>query len=79
MDGPFFGAHFTAPDWAVDPPILNDAGAVYSTCPSAGGAGGGTQPYPEALAAGLKVNVGIDTPGRIWWLWSWPVSWSAQE
>ena len=36
-------------------------GAVYSTCPSAGGAGGGTQPYPEALAAGLAVNVGIDT------------------
>jgi cytosine/adenosine deaminase-related metal-dependent hydrolase len=61
LDGPFFGAHFTSPDWAVDPPILRDAGAVYSTCPSAGGAGGGTQPYPEALAAGLSVNVGIDT------------------
>lgn len=61
MDGPFFGAHFTAPDWDVDPPILRDAGAVYSTCPSAGGAGGGTQPWPEALAAGISVNVGIDT------------------
>lgn len=61
LDGPFFAAHFTAPDWDVDPPILRAAGAVYSTCPSAGGAGGGTQPYPEALAAGLSVNVGIDT------------------
>ena len=61
FDGPFFGAHFTAPDWDLDPPILREAGAVYSTCPSAGGAGGGTQPFPEALAAGLAVNVGIDT------------------
>jgi cytosine/adenosine deaminase-related metal-dependent hydrolase len=61
LDGPFFGAHFTAPDWEVDPPLLRDAGAVYSTCPSAGGAGGGTQPWPEALAAGVPVNIGIDT------------------
>ena len=61
LDGPFFGAHFTAPDWNVDAPILRDAGAVYSTCPSAGGAGGGTQPWPEAIAAGVAVNIGIDT------------------
>ena len=61
LDGPFFAAHFTAPDWAVDAPILRDAGAVYSTCPSAGGAGGGTQPWPEAIAAGVAVNIGIDT------------------
>lgn len=61
MDGPFFGAHFTGPDWGSDPAILIERGAVYATCPSAGGAGGGTQPYPEALAAGLSVNVGIDT------------------
>ena len=61
LEGPFFGAHFTAPDWEVDPPILRGAGAVYSTCPSAGGAGGGTQPWPEALAAGVAVNIGIDT------------------
>ena len=61
MDGPFFGAHFTAPDWETDPDILIERGAVYATCPSAGGAGGATQPYPEALAAGLAVNVGIDT------------------
>lgn len=61
MDGPFFGAHFTAPDWETDPNILIEHGGVYSTCPSAGGAGGATQPYPEALAAGLDVNIGIDT------------------
>ncbi len=61
LDGPFLGAHFIAPDWASDPPLLRRAGAVYATCPSAGGAGGATQPYPEALAAGIAVNVGIDT------------------
>jgi len=60
-DGPFFGAHMSGLDFAVDPPILNAGGAVYSHCPSAGGAGGGTQPYPEALAAGMNVNIGIDT------------------
>ncbi|MDJ0879701.1 MAG: amidohydrolase family protein [Halieaceae bacterium] len=60
-DGPFFGAHMVGLDFKVDPPILNAAGAVYSHCPSGGGAGGDTQPYPEALAAGMKVNIGIDT------------------
>jgi cytosine/adenosine deaminase-related metal-dependent hydrolase len=64
LDGPFFGAHFTAPDWSVDPEILRRRDAVYATCPSAGGAGGDTQPYPEALAAGVTVNVGIDTHGN---------------
>lgn len=61
LDGPFFGAHFTAPDWDVDPAILRETGGVYASCPSAGGAGGATQPLPEALAAGIPVNVGIDT------------------
>jgi cytosine/adenosine deaminase-related metal-dependent hydrolase len=61
LDGPFFGAHFTGPDWDVDPPILRRRGGVYATCPSAGGAGGADQPYPEALGAGVAVNVGIDT------------------
>jgi cytosine/adenosine deaminase-related metal-dependent hydrolase len=61
MDGPFFGAHMSGLDFAVDPPVLNQFGAVYAHCPSAGGAGGGTQPYPEALAASMRVNIGIDT------------------
>ena len=60
-EGPFFGAHMTGLDFAIDPPILNAAGAVYAHCPSGGGAGGPTQPYPEALAAGMNVNIGIDT------------------
>lgn len=61
FDGPLFGAHMSGLDFAVDPPILNAGGGVYAHCPSAGGAGGGTQPYPEALAAGMNVNIGIDT------------------
>ena len=62
FDGPFFGAHMTgatAAEWA----ILKKHGGVYAHCPSGGGAGNssGTQPYPEALAEGVRVNVGIDT------------------
>ncbi len=61
MNGPFFGAHMSGLDFAVDPAVLNANGGVYAHCPSAGGAGGGTQPYPEALAQQMRVNIGIDT------------------
>ena len=59
--GPFFGAHMMALDWDTDPEILKRNAAVYAHCPSAGGAGGATQPYPEALAAGIATNIAIDT------------------
>jgi len=59
--GPFFGAHMMALDWETDPEILKRHGAVFAHCPSAGGAGGATQPYPEALAAGIATNIAIDT------------------
>lgn len=60
---PVFAAHMTGIDLATDLAIIKKHGAVFSHCPSAGGAGGsgGLQPYPEALAAGLPVNIGIDT------------------
>lgn len=61
LDGPFFGAHMYTVDFQQDGPLLASKGAIYATCPSAGGAGGPSQPYPEALAAGIKTNVGIDT------------------
>ncbi len=60
-DGPLFGAHMLALDWDSDPAIFNKMGGVYVHCPSAGGAGGATQPYPEALGAGMNVNIGLDT------------------
>ncbi|WP_439532833.1 amidohydrolase family protein [Polymorphobacter sp.] len=61
MDGPFFAAHLSAFDFATDAPLFNSKGAVYAHCPSASGAGGDTQPWPEALAAGMRTNIGIDT------------------
>jgi cytosine/adenosine deaminase-related metal-dependent hydrolase len=60
-EGPLFAAHLEGFDFARDAAAFKAAGAVYAHCPSARGAGGGTQPYPEALGAGLAVNVGIDT------------------
>ncbi len=61
FSGPFFGAHMSAADLTIDPALLKSAGGTYSHCPSAGGAGGGTQAWPEILAAGVNTNVGIDT------------------
>ncbi|MEZ5099044.1 MAG: amidohydrolase family protein [Thermoleophilia bacterium] len=60
-DGPLFGAHMSGIDLAGDPPILRDKGATYAHCPSAGGAGGGTQPWPEILSQGVNTSIGIDT------------------
>jgi 5-methylthioadenosine/S-adenosylhomocysteine deaminase len=61
LDGTVFGAHMGGLDWDIDPAILVERGVVLAHCPSAGGAGGFSQNYPEALAAGIAVNIGIDT------------------
>lgn len=58
---PVFGAHMSGVDWAADGPVLARHGVVFAHCPSAGGAGGDSMPYPEALGAGVPVNIGIDT------------------
>lgn len=60
---PVFAAHLSGLEWPKDAEVLKRHKVVYAHCPSAGGAGGGggLQPYPEALAAGLSVNIGIDT------------------
>ncbi len=60
-DFPVFGAHMTGVEWEGDAPVLRDGGVIYAHCPAGGGAGAGSQPYPEALAAGVKVCIGIDT------------------
>lgn len=60
-DLPVFGAHMSGVDWAADGPVLKKHGVVFAHCPSAGGAGGESMPYPEALGAGVPVNIGIDT------------------
>ncbi|MDN2565511.1 amidohydrolase family protein [Aquibium sp. A9E412] len=59
--GPVFGAHMTAVDWAADADLLRARGVTYVHCPSAGGAGVSTQPYPEALFAGVPAGIGLDT------------------
>jgi 5-methylthioadenosine/S-adenosylhomocysteine deaminase len=58
-----FGAHLSGVDLAKDLPVLAKRSFTYAHCPSGGGAGGtsGTQPYPEALAAGVRTSIGIDT------------------
>ncbi len=58
-----FGAHMTGIDLVNDLPILARNNITYAHCPSAGGAGGvgSAQPYPEALAAGVRTTIGIDT------------------
>ncbi len=61
LEGTVFGAHMGGLDWSIDPEILIERGVVLAHCPSAGGAGGFSQNYTEALAAGMDVNIGIDT------------------
>lgn len=56
-----FAAHMSSADPAVDAPLLRRGTFTYCTCPSAGGASGFTQPWPEMLAAGVNTNIGIDT------------------
>lgn len=56
-----FAAHMSSSDPAVDAPLLRRSTFTYCTCPSAGGASGFTQPWPEMLAAGVNTNIGIDT------------------
>ena len=60
-EGPLFAAHMTGADLGLDPGVLREHGAVYVHNPSAGGAGGATQPWPEFLGAGTLTNIGIDT------------------
>jgi cytosine/adenosine deaminase-related metal-dependent hydrolase len=57
------GAHLSGVDLKNDLPILANRSFLYAHCPSGGGAGGtsGSQPYPEALAAGVRTTIGIDT------------------
>ena len=60
-EGALFAAHLSGADLDLDPEILRVNNATYAHSPSAGGAGGGTQPWPEMLAAGVNTNIGIDT------------------
>lgn len=59
-----FAAHLSCMDLARDLPRLAEhPNFTFVHCPSGGGAGtiAGTQPYPDALAAGVNTSIGIDT------------------
>jgi cytosine/adenosine deaminase-related metal-dependent hydrolase len=63
-DVPLFGAHLGGWDAGKDASFLAGQDKfTYSHCPSGAGAGsvGGSQPFIEALAAGINTNVGLDT------------------
>lgn len=64
LDQRLFGAHCIGlEDLAKDLPIMANPNFTYVHCPSAGGAGqsASSQPYPEALAAGVNTSIGFDT------------------
>jgi len=63
LDAPTFGAHLLGIDPRRDLPILAHAKFTFAHCPSAAGATvlPSSQPYPEALAAGVNTCIGLDT------------------
>ena len=60
-DVPVFAAHMSGLELETDLPILARNNVFFATCPSGGGPGGTPQPWPEALAAGVKSGPAIDT------------------
>lgn len=58
---PVFAAHMSGLDLENDLEILARNNVFFATCPSGGGPGGTPQPWPEALAAGVKGGPAIDT------------------
>lgn len=57
---PVFGAHMFGANLLHDPTILANRPYVFATCPFDTGVNGNLQPYPEMLAAGVAVGVGVD-------------------
>lgn len=62
LEAPFFAAHMSAMNWETDPEILKKYGAVITLCPLIGSPGKGIQPLTETKAAGIALNIGIDSP-----------------
>ena len=62
LDRPVFAAHLIGIDLERDLPLLARPTVTFVHCPSAGGAAlsPGGQPYPEALAAGVRTAIGLD-------------------
>jgi cytosine/adenosine deaminase-related metal-dependent hydrolase len=63
LDAPLFGAHLLGIDLARDLPVLARRRFTFAYCPSAAGASAipSSEPYAEALAAGVNTCIGLDT------------------
>lgn len=64
LDGRLFAGHLLGVDVEKDLPILARAKQfTFAHCPSGAGVGvlPSSQPYPEALAAGVNTSIGLDT------------------
>jgi cytosine/adenosine deaminase-related metal-dependent hydrolase len=63
LDVPTFGAHLLGIDLNRDLKVLARHNFTFAHCPSAAGASvlPSSQPYPEALAAGVNTSIGLDT------------------
>jgi len=64
LDGRLIGGHLLGVDVEKDLPVLARAKQfTFAHCPSGAGAGvlPSSQPYPEALAAGVNTAIGLDT------------------
>ena len=64
LDIKLFAAHCMGIDLEKDLPIMAaSSNFTFAHCPSAAGAGvlPSSQPYPEALAAGVNTSIGLDT------------------
>ena len=62
LEAPFFAAHMIAMNWETDPAILKKYGAVITLCPLIGSPGRSIQALTETKAAGIALNLGIDSP-----------------
>ena len=60
FDVPVFGAHMRGANLLHDPTILANRPFVFANCPFDIGASGNLPPYPQMLAAGVAVGVGVD-------------------
>jgi cytosine/adenosine deaminase-related metal-dependent hydrolase len=63
LDAPMFGAHLLGIDLPKDLAVLARSKFTFAYCPSAAGASvlPSSQPYPEALGAGVNTCIGLDT------------------
>lgn len=60
FDVPVVGAHMSGCDLEYDPPLLAQRNFLFATSPFDLGVNGNMQPYPEMLAAGVAIGIGVD-------------------